>query len=150
MNVATVTIHDRVSHAVRLMALRRQPGLIVVDEVSRPKYVLPGTQVLRLALPVAFQEDPALARTIDEQHADTFWHELGHRTVGDCIPRRPAPPVCVRKDSTLLEVAALMAAEHSPLVAIVNGRGHLAGAITLERLIVGLALFSPNDIDNEG
>lgn len=145
MNVPTVTVDDQVASAVRLMALRRLPGLIVVDEKGRPTVVLPGTQVLRLAVPSSFQEDPALARAIDEDHADTFWVELGHRTVGDCLPRQPTKAVTVPGDATLLEVAALMARQHSPLVAVVDQRGALAGAITLERLITSLAVLGAND-----
>lgn len=147
VNVPTVTVHDEVATAVRLMALRRLPGLIVVNEQSRPTIVLPGTQVLRLAVPSSFQEDPALARAIDEEHADRFWLELAHLTVGDCIPRQPTKPVTVRADATLLEVAALMARQHSPLVAVVDQRGALVGAITLERLITSLAVLGP---DNSG
>jgi len=144
-NVPTVTADDVVSRAVRLMAVRRLPGLVVVDAKGRPSFVLPGTQVLRLAVPDAFQEDPALTRTIDEEHADQFWMELGERTVGDCIPKPVPKPVTVRSDATLLEVAALMARAHSPLVAVVDSHGRLTGGITLERLITSLAVFGPDD-----
>ena len=148
VHVPTVTMHDRVAKAVGIMAVGRLPGLIVVDERSRPTWVLPGSQVLRLAVPEAYQEDPALVRTIDEAHADRFWTELGDRTVGDCVPRppmKPVKPVTVRSDATLLEVAALMARQHSPLVAVVDDGGALVGAITLERLITSLAVFGPEE-----
>ena len=59
----------------------------------------------------------------------------------DCIPQQPTRPVTVRSDATLLEVAALMARQHSPLVAVVDDNGALVGAITLERLITSLAVF---------
>ncbi len=145
VNVPTVTVHDPVALAVRVMAVSRLPGLVVVDERSRPHLVLPGTQVLRLAVPGAYQEDPALARAVDEEHADHFWQELGDLTVGDCAPRRPVKPVTVRADATLLEVAALMARLHSPLVAVVDEDGVLLGAVTLERLITSLAVFGHVD-----
>jgi CBS domain-containing protein len=145
VNLPTVTVRDPVARAVRIMALGRMPGLIVVDDRGRPWSVLPGTQVLRLAVPGAYQEDPALCRTIDEAHADVFWGELGDLTVGDCLPRQPATPATVRLDATLLEVAALMSRLRSPLVAVVDGNGVLAGAITLERLLTFLALSSPED-----
>ncbi|MFC4113342.1 CBS domain-containing protein [Nonomuraea zeae] len=145
MNLPTVTVRDSVARAVRIMALGRMPGLIVVDDRGRPWSVLPGTQVLRLAVPGAYQEDPALCRTIDEAHADVFWGELGDLTVGDCLPRQPAAPATVRLDATLLEVAALMSRLRSPLVAVVDRDGALAGAITLERLLTFLALSSPED-----
>ncbi|MET8865159.1 CBS domain-containing protein [Nonomuraea sp. NPDC004580] len=144
VSLPTVTADDPVTKAVRLMALGRMPGLIVVDGRGRPASVLPGTQVLRLAVPGAYQEDPALCRTIDEAHADVFWGELGERTVGDCLPRHPVTPATVRMEATLLEVAALMARLRSPIVAVVGRDGVLAGAITLERLLTSLAL-APDD-----
>ncbi|MEO3789223.1 CBS domain-containing protein [Nonomuraea sp. B10E15] len=145
VNLPTVTVRDPVTKAVRLMALGRMPGLIVVDDAGRPWSVLPGTQVLRLAVPGAYQEDPALCRTVDEAHADLFWGELGDMTVGDCLPVRPAVPATVPQDATLLEMAALMARLRSPIIAVVAADGTLSGAITLERLLTSLALSDPDD-----
>lgn len=145
VHVPTVTVDDPVAKAVRLMAVGRLPGLVVVDDRSRPRLVLPGSQVLRLAVPEAYQEDPALVRAIDEDHADRFWLELEELTVGQCVPRSAPEPVTVRADATLLEVAALMARVHSPLVAVVDDDGTLLGAITLERLITSLAVFGPDE-----
>lgn len=145
VQVPTVTIDDPAARAVQVMAVGRLPGLIVVDVRARPQLVLPGTQVLRLVVPRAYQEDAALVRAIDEGYADRFWSELGERTVGDCVPRPTPKPVTVRSDATLLEVAAVMARQHSPLVAVVNDRGELLGAITLDRLITSLAVFGPDE-----
>lgn len=140
VNVPTITANDSVARAVQVMALGRLPGLIVVDDQSRPSMVLPGTQVLRLAVPNSFQSDPALARTIDEEHADTFWHELSDLTVGDCLPSKPVKPVTMPADANLLEVAATMALARSPLVAVVESDGTLIGAITLTHLLTSLAI----------
>ena len=74
------------SKAVQLMVVNRLPGLVVVDDADRPIAVLPGTQVLRLAIPESYRDDPALVRTVDEIHADLFWHGPGKLTVGDCLP----------------------------------------------------------------
>lgn len=145
VTVPTVTVRDPVAKAVRIMAVGRLPGLIVVDDRGRPQIVLPGTQVLRLAVPGAYQEDPALARTVDEEHADSFWLELGELTVGDCLPHHPIKPVTVPPDATLLEIAAIMARMHSPLVAVVDRDGRLTGAITLERLLTSLAISGLSD-----
>ncbi|GGO69267.1 CBS domain-containing protein [Nonomuraea cavernae] len=145
VQLPTVTVHDPVAKAVRVMAMGGLPGLIVVDDKSRPRMVLPGTQVLRMAVPGAFQEDPALARTIDEAHADLFWQALGGLTVGDCLPRQQVAPVTVKLEATLLEVAALMARLRSPLVAVVDRTGELAGAITLGRLLTSLAMPDLDD-----
>ncbi|WP_460364601.1 CBS domain-containing protein [Actinocorallia lasiicapitis] len=143
MNLPTVTVRDPVVDAVRMMAVRRLPGLIVVDDRGRPWTVLPGSQVLRMAIPATLREDPALVRTIDEAHADFFWQELGDRTVGDCLPRPALRAATVSMDANLLEVAAVMAALRSPLAAVVGERGMLVGAITLERLLTSLAIIGP-------
>lgn len=140
VELPTVTVRDPVVKAVRVMARGHLPGLIVVDERRRPQAVIPGTQVLRLAVHGSYQEDPALARTVDEAHADLFWEELGDLTVGDCLPRQPSRPTTVRSDATVLEIAALMARVRSPLVAVVDGTGVLTGAITLDRLLAALPL----------
>ncbi|GGS45140.1 histidine kinase [Actinokineospora fastidiosa] len=145
VTVPTITRMDPVAKALRVMAVSRLPGLVVVDERSRPSIVLPGTQVLRLAVPDTFRDDPALARAIDEAHADTFWEELAGLTVGDCLPDKPAKPVTVAADATLLEIAALMGRHRSPLVAVVGPDGALVGAITLERLLTSLAVFGSGE-----
>lgn len=144
-HIPTVTVHDPVSKALQIMAVRRLPGMIVVDSASRPHTVLPGTQVLRLAVPEAYRTDPALSRAMDESYSDTFWSELSDFTVGDALPSRPAKPVKVYAEANLLEVSALMAREHSPLVAVVERDGSLAGAITLERLLTSLTVFGSPD-----
>lgn len=136
----TVRLDDPVTRAVKVLADRRLPGLIVVDAESRPKMVLPGSQVLRMIIAHSYQRDPVLTRTIDEAHADLFWQELGSRTVADCLPPQPSKQVAVSADATLLEVAGLMARMHSPLVAVVAGDGRLAGCITLNSLLVHLDL----------
>jgi CBS domain-containing protein len=62
----TVGLDTPAVEAARLLAGQNLPGLIVVDEAGRPWTVLPGTQVLRMAVPAYCQDDPALARVIDE------------------------------------------------------------------------------------
>jgi CBS domain-containing protein len=143
--IPTVTVGDSIASAVRTMTLARLPGLIVVGDRARPRMVVPGTQVLRMAVLDTYQRDPALARTIDEAHADLFWQELGNRTVGDCMPRQPARPVMVPLDATLLEMATLMSRLHCPLVAVVDRAGVLVGAVTLNRLLTSLTLPDPGD-----
>lgn len=136
----TVTLHDSVADAVRILTGSRLPGLIVVDEPGRPLAVLPGTQVLRMAVLDTYQQDPALARAIDESHADHFWQDRAGLTVGRCLPTDTTRPGTVSPDATLLEVAVLMALAHSPLVAVVDATGRLAGAITLNVLLAKLDL----------
>ncbi len=143
VSVPTVTKADPVAKVLQVMANSRLPGLIVVDERSRPTMVLPGTQVLRLVVPGSYRDDPALARAVDEEHADLFWEELAGLTVGDCFLDKPAKPVTVSHDATLLEIAALMGKHRSPLVAVIDGDGALVGAITLDRLLTSLAVIGP-------
>ncbi|MET8147100.1 CBS domain-containing protein [Actinoplanes sp. NPDC049668] len=130
----TVALTDLALDAARLLAGSDLPGLIVVNDHQVPFAVLPGTQVLRLAVPVYCQDDPALARVIDEAAADVFLTELDGRTVRDCLPPQPHELPVVGPDATVLQVAALMARTRSPLVAVVDD-GVLRGAITLDRLL---------------
>lgn len=147
MDLPTVQISDPVAKAMRLMLVNRLPGLVVVDEHERPTAVLPGTEVLRLAIPGSYQDDPTLVRTIDEVHADLFWQEPGRHTVGDCLPDQTIKPVAVAPDATLLEIAALMAQKHSPLVVVTDHTLALLGAVTLDRLLTSLALVGPPPVD---
>ena len=145
VGLPTVTVADPVAKAVQVMAVGRMPGLVVVDERQRPVAVLPGSQVLKLSIPAAFQDDPMLVRAVDESSADAFWRELGGLTVGDCLPHPPARPLVVTADATLLEVAASMARARSPLVAVVGADGVLTGVITLDRLLTSLAVAGFGD-----
>ncbi|MBM7786947.1 CBS domain-containing protein [Tenggerimyces flavus] len=121
--------------AARLLAGQDLPGLVVVDARDKPVTVLPGTQVLRLAVPQYIQDDPALARVVDEAHADQFLAELADRTVRELLPEQPRELPVVDGNATVLEVAALMARSRSPLVAVVARNGVLDGVITLDALL---------------
>ncbi|MEU0564217.1 CBS domain-containing protein [Nonomuraea sp. NPDC005983] len=129
----TVTADTPVIDAARLLAEQDLPGLIVVDG-GRPSSILPGTQVLRLAVPGYCIDDPALARVVDEAHADVFLQSLAGRTVREALPANPRELPVADPDATVLELAALMARTHSPLVAIVED-DRLLGAVTLQALL---------------
>ncbi len=131
----TVRPDTPVIEAARLLAGQDLPGLVVVDGDGRPRTILPGTQVLRMAVPAYCQEDPTLARVIDEAAADLFVRELGDRTVAEGLPERPAELPVVRGEATALEIAALMARARSPLVAVVDRDGRLLGVVTLDGLL---------------
>ncbi|MFJ2028126.1 CBS domain-containing protein [Streptosporangium sp. NPDC087985] len=130
----TVSLDSPVLDAARLLADQDLPGLILVDENGSPRSILPGTQVLRLAVPGYCQDDPALARVVDEAHADVFLRSLAGRTVRECLLKTPRELPITDPDATVLEIAALMARTHSPLVAIMDG-GRLQGAVTLQTLL---------------
>ncbi|GAA4358565.1 CBS domain-containing protein [Angustibacter luteus] len=134
-----VSLDDEAMSAARAMAGQRLPGLIVCDAGGRPYTILPGSQVLRFLIPRYIQDDPGLAGALDEQAADDLCHKLVASTVRDLLPRPQDVdelPV-VDADATSLEVAAVMARMHSPVVAVVDddGERHVVGAITVSRLL---------------
>lgn len=131
----TVGLDVPAVEAARLLAGQNLPGLIVVDEGGRPLTVLPGTQVLRMAVPGYIQDDPALARVVDEAAADVFLEGIEGRSVAELLPveRRELP--VVEPEATVLEVAALMARTRCPLVAVSGEGGVVGGAITLDGLL---------------
>ncbi|MDQ4094500.1 MAG: CBS domain-containing protein [Actinomycetota bacterium] len=131
----TVRSDTPVVDAARLLAGQNLPGLIVVDDQGRPATILSGTQVLRLAVPHYCQDDPALARVVDEATADVFLRQLGDRTVAQTLPTEGQELAVVGPDATVLEVAALMARTRIPLVAVAYPGGALRGAITLDALL---------------
>jgi CBS domain-containing protein len=132
----TVTLDSDALDAAGILAERRLPGLIVLDEEGRPYTVLPGSQVLRFVVPTYVQEDPALARAYDEKAADQLCAKLATRRVRDVLPRPKDVldlPI-VRPDATAIEVAALMTGLRSPIIAVVDGTT-LLGAITVSALL---------------
>jgi CBS domain-containing protein len=129
--------------ATRLLVDRALPGLVVVDSDGLPLFILPGSQVLRFALPDYVEEDRTLASVYSELDADALCESLRGRTVQELMPSkkflpRGTPRPIVAPDATLIEVAAAMAEQHSPVVAVVDG-GRVIGVITVHRLL-GAAL----------
>lgn len=134
VEMPTVRRETLAVEAARLLAAQNLPGLIVLDNDGLPDVILPGTRVLRMAVPGYCQDDPVLARVIDEPTADMFIAELGERTVGDGLAESPRDLPVVDGEATALEVASVMAATRSPLVAVVED-GRMLGAITLDGLL---------------
>ncbi len=135
----TVTLDTDAMEAAQMMAAQRLPGLIVCGDEGRPYTVLPGSQVLRFVVPIYVQDDPALARVYDEKASDELSGKLAGRKVRELLPKRPDVdeiPV-VDHDATMIEVAAVMARMHSPVVAVVDG-DEVLGAITVSRLLAHL------------
>lgn len=129
-----VGLDSPVIDAARMLADQDLPGIIVVGDDGAPFTILPGTEVLRLAVPRYCQDDPALARVVDEAHADAFLGVLDGRTVREALPRERRELPVADPGATVLELAALMARTRSPLVAVVDG-GRLLGAVTLQALL---------------
>ncbi|MCB0936398.1 MAG: CBS domain-containing protein [Mycobacterium sp.] len=120
--------------AVRLIAEHRLPGLVITDPSGRPLQILPASEVVRLLLPAYIQDDPALAGVIGELNADRVAEKLSGKSIAEILPKTAAQLASVSADDTIIEVAAVMAREHSPLAAVVTDR-RLIGVITASRLL---------------
>lgn len=132
----TVALDTDAMAAAQILSREKLAGLIVLDEQGSPYTVLPGSQVLRFIVPPYVQDDPPLARVYDEKASDELCAKLTTSTVRDLLPERrdlDELPV-VDGDATTIEVAAVMARMHSPVVAVVEGE-RLLGAITVRRLL---------------
>jgi CBS domain-containing protein len=120
--------------AARLLATRRLPGLVVADDRGRPYAILPASQVVRFLVPSYIQDDPSLARVLNESVADHAADKLGSRTVRDVLPKDRPELAVVNHDDTVIEVAAIMARLRSPLVAVLQDK-RLIGAVSASRLL---------------
>ena len=132
----TVGLDTDAMQAAQTMAQQHLPGLIVRGDDGRPYAVLPGSQVLNFLVPGYVQDDPGLARVYDEQGSDELIGKLSGHTVRQLVPKRADAdelPV-VDGNATTIEVAAVMARMHSPVVAVVAG-DEVLGAITVSRLL---------------
>ena len=129
-----VTSSSNALGAGRLMAEQRLPGLVVTDEDGKPLAILPASQVVRMLVPSYVQDDPSLAGVLSESMADHIADAIGDKTVAAILPK-PIPDMPrVKADDTIVEVAAIMAHERAPLVAVVE-KGRLIGVITASRLL---------------
>ncbi|SDP66427.1 CBS domain-containing protein [Pedococcus dokdonensis] len=125
--------------ASRTMAESGRPGLVVLDAAGRARTILPGSQVLRFAIPRYVQEDPRLCRVYDEKTADELFGQLSGKSVRDLLPDADdhAELPVVDADATSIEVAAVMARMRSPLAVVQDG-DTILGVITVSRLLRAL------------
>jgi CBS domain-containing protein len=129
-----VTVDSTALDAARTLAEHRLPGIVVTDTSGHPYAVLPASQVVRFIVPTYVQDDPSLAGVIDETWADKAAEKLAGKSVRDVLPEHLEDIPAANADDTIIEVAALMARLHSPLVAVVKD-GRLQGVITASRLL---------------
>ncbi|HKP44724.1 CBS domain-containing protein [Mycobacterium sp.] len=129
-----VALDSNALDAVRLLATRRLPGLVVTDSAGTPVTILPASQVVRLLVPAYVQEDPSLAGVLSESMADRVADKLGGKTVSAVLPKPPPDMATVNADDTIVEVAAVMARNRSPLVVVTGSKG-LVGVITAARIL---------------
>ena len=96
--------------AVRLIAERRLPGLVVTKPDGQPLAILPASQVVRFLVPAYIQDDPSLAGVLGESMADRIAEKLGGKTVEQVLPEAAPHLPAVNADDTIIEIAAVMAA----------------------------------------
>lgn len=136
----TVTMDDGADHVARLIAEQRLPGVAVLDK-GKPVAVLTASQVVRFVVPEYVQEDPSLARVLDERTADSCADELAKHTVRDLLPSHGSrvPLAMVAGDATVVECAAVMARMRSPLLVVADGKGRdgvvVHGLLTASHLL---------------
>lgn len=128
-----LTMDSDALEAARLLAEHRLPGIVVTDQ-DRPTSVLPASQVVRFLVPGYVQDDPALARVLDESMADQVAKSLGGKSVGDLVTKEAPELAIVNADDTIIEVAAIMARLRCPLAAVMRD-DHMIGVITATRLL---------------
>jgi CBS domain-containing protein len=136
-----VTVDSDALDAARTLAQNLLPGIVVVDESGRPFAVLPASQVVRFIVPQYVQDDPSLAGVLGESAADKAADRLRGKSVRDVLPEHLIDIPAANADDTIIEVAAMMARLHSPLIAVLKD-GRMYGVITAARLLAA-ALQTP-------
>ncbi|MYT24418.1 hypothetical protein GTW69_29745, partial [Streptomyces sp. SID7760] len=93
---------------------------------------------VRQLVPEYVMEDPLLAAVIDDRHADSLTGDLAGKTVAQWIPARAFKPAFVGAEAGALQIAALMARTHVPLVAVIDRDGEgrrLVGVVSAASLM---------------
>ena len=129
-----VTVDSSALAAVRLLAERRMPALVVTEDDGSPYAILPASQVVRFLVPGYVQDDPSLARVMNESMADRAADKLADKRVRDLLPAERSELPVVNHDDTIIEVAAIMARLRCPLVAVMQDAA-LIGVISASRLL---------------
>ena len=119
--------------AVRMLAEQRLPGIVLLTADGRLCAVLPASQVVRLMVPSYVQDDPVLARAFAESMADGAAERLRGKTIREVLAQPQLALPVVDANDTIMEVAAVMGALRTPLVAVIQ-HGKLHGVITASRL----------------
>ncbi|MCX4862215.1 CBS domain-containing protein [Streptomyces canus] len=142
----TIGLFDQLTAAADLLVSRQLPALLVLDAEGQPIGVLRAERLIAACLPRYFEQNPLLARVIDERHADRL-SVSSVRPVSDCFPPGRPRPFSVGPDCTVVQVAELMARTGSPVVAVTaaaaDGTARLVGAVTATRLLERLGQGTP-------
>lgn len=129
-----VQVESDALEAARLIAEHGLPGLIVTDASRKPCAVLLASEMLRFVLPRYVQDDITLAGVLGDALADSASENLAGKTVGDVLPKQPRAVPSVNARDGVIKVAAEMAQQRSPLIAVIEN-GKLHGVITAARLL---------------
>ena len=120
--------------AARMIAEHGLPGLVVADASHKPCAIILASEMLRFVLPRYVQDDITLAGVLGAALADNASENLAGKTVGDVLPKNPRAVPSVNARDGVIKVAAEMAQQRSPLVAVME-KGKLHGVITAPRLL---------------
>ncbi len=147
-HIPTVSRETLGSEAARVIAEYRLPGLVVADDAGVPIAVVPGSQLLAVILPQYVRDDPHLAHVFEEQSADELCAKLNDTTIGELLDAQQLVAKTlpsVLPEDTVLEVAAVMVAEHSPLIVVRDKDGTYHGAVMLSRALAAIATRAGQD-----
>ena len=131
VQVPTVTPAESVWDAARIVASGPWASVVVVDAGQRLLAVLPGSQLVGLALPEYVRDDAALASVVDESFVDTMAPRLAAVTVAQALSdarHDPHPRVAV--DATVTQIAETMADEETGVVVVVDDDQRVVGVVT--------------------
>ena len=132
--IPLVDLDTSALEAARLLAQRRLPALVVTEADGSPHSILPASQVVRFLVPGYVQDDPSLARVMNESMADRAGDKLASKRVRDLLPDERRELAAVNHDDTIIEVAAIMARLRCPLAAVMKA-DKLIGVISASRLL---------------
>ena len=140
--VPTITRDTSGIEAAVLLAEHRLPAVVIVDARGVPEAVIPGYQLLKIAVPAYVLEDPTLAHAYSEEDADELTATLRVCTVGTLISDQQLStlrPPQVLPDDTVMEVAMAMLSGKFPMILCTDRTGTYLGTITLSRVLGALA-----------
>jgi CBS domain-containing protein len=120
--------------AARMIAEHSLPGVVVADASGKPLAVMLASDVLPFVLPRYVQDNMTLAGVLGDALADHAEENLAGKTVGDVLPKQPRKVPSVDVRDGVIKVAAEMAQQRSPLIAVTEN-GKLQGVITASRLL---------------
>jgi CBS-domain-containing membrane protein len=141
--IPTARPDDEVLSAVRMVCRQGLPRLVVADERGDLVGCLSSIDLLRLVLPRYLQEDPGLARVVDEEHAEGIAAALAGTSVRDVIGTSVRDVIggatnrvpWVRSRATVVEIAEQMVLRSCPIVLVTGDDGAMLGIVTANRLL---------------